>query len=1172
METATLKSFATRARTDLLKEVSARVAVVLAENSLARVESAGAVHDLEQAIARDGQEQLIDRVAYTWFNRIVALRFMDANGYTLSGVVSPSAGQSTGQPEVLAEAKAGVFDSAVVPVKIQETITALFNGTRQSQDRDGEAYGLLLEAYCRSWHKAMPFMFEREGDYTELLIPAALLAQDSVRDRAVKTLTEEVCRDVEVIGWLYQFYISERKAEVFEGFKKNTKAGAAEIPAATQLFTPHWIVRYLVENSLGRLWLLNNPQSRLGEQMEYYIGPVDEEPDFLRITTPEELKIIDPAVGSGHMLTYAFDLLHAIYTEKGYDPAEIPGLILEHNLYGTEIDLRAGALAAFALSMKAAARRKLFLKNPIQPNICVLQNVFFAPDELDYLWSLSKDCGFARGDADEFWNAFQHADTLGSLIQPKEHLLTRLKAATHGVEDGGDLLHSPTLHKAALAIKQTEYLSERYLVAIANPPYMGTGNTAPLLARFAAANYPASKSDLFAMFIERCGNLASEAGFVAMITMQSWMFLGSFEGLRGSLLRVRPIKTLAHLGSGAFDSIAGDVVATCAFVLGSARTAAGDGIFLRLTAGRSEEEKSNRLRLLAQSPGSGIDSFRVASADFRRIDGAPIAYWLSPGQLHALLNADKVGHHATLRKGLVTLNDGRFTRRWFEVGRNQFCSPDQFAAVGKSRKWYPLNKGGGSRRWYGFNEVVINWENHGKELKDFIVSRYGGGSYSKEIRSEDYYFQENVTWGAVSSGTPTFRYTPPGYIFSSGGSSLFMTSGLLSALAVLNSESVSSLLKQLTPTMNFVSGDVGRMPFVHLPELDRYVLQAIDIARDDWDSRELSWDFRMNPLVAPHSKVEDRLSQMVAGDDEATRQLLEVQNHIDDAVAARLGLDDTPDAARQPIALFSNVEYEFGAAKSDGERSLLKRKRLVSDLVSYAVGCMLGRYSLDEPGLILADQGSTLEGYRAKVPTPSFMPDQDNVIPIVDGDWFEDDIVARFRTFLRASFGEEHFEENLRFVTDSLGVKDVRDYFVKSFYDDHVKRYRKRPIYWLFRSPKGSFSALIYLHRYTPSTASTVLTGYLREFIGKLEANLEHQGRVAAGMGGASARDIAAAQKEADRIRKVLVELRDYEHDVLFPLAGQQIALDLDDGVLVNYQKLGAALKDIGLKKGGGDE
>ncbi|MBX3194871.1 MAG: BREX-1 system adenine-specific DNA-methyltransferase PglX [Microbacteriaceae bacterium] len=633
METAPLKSFATKARTDLIKEVGARVTVVLAENSLARVESAATVRALEEAIASDSREQVIDRVAYTWFNRIIALRFMDASGYTPSGVVSPEAGRTTGQPEVLAEAKAGTFDSTVVPAKTQETITALLNGTRPSPDAQGEAYGLLLEAYSRSWHKAMPFMFEREGDYTELLIPTALLAADSVRDRAVKTLTAEVCSEVEVIGWLYQFYISDRKDEVFDGFKKNRKAGAAEIPAATQLFTPHWIVRYLVENSLGRLWLLNNPSSRLAEQMDYYIKPVDEETDFLRIAKPEELKIIDPAVGSGHMLTYAFDLLYAIYTEKGYDPAEIPGLILQHNLYGTEIDPRAGALAAFALTMKAAAKRKLFLKNPVQPNIRVLENVHFDPAELDYLWSLTKGNGFARGDADEFWNAFEHADTFGSLIQPKEQLIAPLKAAIEGATGAVDLFN--TLPKAAEVIEHAEYLSRDYAVVVANPPYMGSKQMNALLSQFMKDEYPDTKSDLFAGFIERCTKLAGQRGAVAMITMQSWMFLSSYERLRASLLAKQRIASMLHLGARAFDSIGGEVVSATAFVLenlpseggGAARRRAGT--FIRLVDGMSEAEKISALTAALEAQTAGFGLHLASDADFAAIPGSPIVYWLS---------------------------------------------------------------------------------------------------------------------------------------------------------------------------------------------------------------------------------------------------------------------------------------------------------------------------------------------------------------------------------------------------------------------------------------------------------------------------------------------------------------------------------------------------------------
>ncbi|GAA1743392.1 hypothetical protein [Microcella frigidaquae] len=459
METAPLKSFATKARTDLMKEVSARLDVVLASGSNARAEQPGSVAALERAVVEAGRDAVVERVAYTWFNRIVALRFMDANGYTGVGVVSPEPGKATGQPQVLSDAKGGDFDSEVVSAKAQAAVTALLAPGAHGADPQGAAYGLLLEAYCRFWNKAMPFMFEREGDYTELLTPTGLLSADSVRGRAVAVLTEEVCADVEVIGWLYQFYISERKDEVFDGFKKNKKAGAAEIPAATQLFTPHWIVRYLVENTLGRLWLLNNPHSRLAEQMDYYIAPVDKETNFLKVSKPEELKVIDPAVGSGHMLTYAFDLLYAIYEEEGYTPSEIPGLILQHNLYGTEIDPRAGALAAFALTMKAAARRKLFLKSPFQPNICVLENVSFDPSELDYLWSLTKGANVSRADADEFWNAFEHADTLGSLIQSSEEFISLFAPMIQDAHTSSDLLLAESLDKAGTGPRPAEWWS-----------------------------------------------------------------------------------------------------------------------------------------------------------------------------------------------------------------------------------------------------------------------------------------------------------------------------------------------------------------------------------------------------------------------------------------------------------------------------------------------------------------------------------------------------------------------------------------------------------------------------------------------------------------------------------------------------------------------------------------
>jgi len=1149
METAPLKSFAVKARVELRATVGARIAVVLADNSLARVESADAVRILEAAIARDGIEQVIDRVAYTWFNRIIALRFMDANGFTASGVVSPEAGRTTGQPAILAEAKAGTFDSAVVSDATQAKITALLNGTRPSSDPQGEAYGLLLEAYCRAWHISMPFMFERAGDYTELLIPPALLADDSIRHLAVRTLTEEVCSEVEVIGWLYQFYISERKDEVFAGFKRNKKAGAAEIPAATQLFTPHWIVRYLVENSVGRLWMLNNPTSDLAGQMEYYIKPLDEETDFLKISTPEELKVIDPAVGSGHMLTYAFDLLYAIYKERGYDPVEIPGLILEHNLYGTEIDPRAGALAAFALTMKAAAKRKLFLKKPVQPNICVLENICFDSDELDYLWSLTSNTGISRAGADEFWNAFEHADTFGSLIRPQHDIGTLLAQALHTAEQDFDLIRRALISQAKTVVRQGQFVSQRYSAVVANPPYMGGGNMGRHLSDFANASYPKSAQDLCTMFIERGLTLTLTGGRVSMIMPHSWMFLVSFNDLRAEILTQSVIETLVHLGRGVF----GSDFASVAFTLAQNKPSTNSRGIYRKLYDRALAVQSNE-ELIARFQNRSEGTFAIRQNIFSVLPESPLIFSLGESKLELFKKFPALREQGKVAVGLQTSDNPRFLRYWYEVSHRTigFGLADRQEAQASRQKWFPYNKGGVPLMWWANQELIVNWEHDGRAIRS--------NKPRSVIRNPDFYFMRSISWSNVG-GTPAFREYPEGFIPDSAGTSFYPAdqTRAIGIMAFLNSRVMREILEAVAPTLHFDVGQVGSLPVPREVEISEDGEQLVLLAREAWRESERAWDFeglsfysaercgRVSEFLGLHSQRrairEARVQELELNNDRRALEML------------GLTISDLPDERAKGL----------GKTPSSNLADTV-------DLVSYAVGCMFGRYSLDEPGLILADQGSTLREYLAKVPNPAFLPDADNVIPIVDGDWFEDDIVAGFRKFLRVSFGEEHFEENLRFVSESLGVKDLRDYFVKSFYDDHVKRYKKRPIYWLFRSPKGSFTALVYLHRYTSSTVSTVLTGYLREFIGKLEANLDYQERVAAGVGDASARDRAAATKEADRIRKVLVELRDYEHDILFPLAGQNIELDLDDGVLVNYQKLGSALKDIGLKKSGSDE
>lgn len=1152
MDTAPLKSFATSARTELIREVGARITAVLAQGSPERVEQPRAVTALERAVAAggggdQGRAHVADKVAYTWFNRIIALRFMDANGYTGIGVVSPAADQ-VGQPEVLAAAKRGQVDGDVVKGANATIVPGLLNGTRKPRpgvDAQAEAYALLLADYCRYWNRAMPFMFEREGDYTELLIPANLLAEDSVLSRSVKVLTEDVCQDVEVIGWLYQFYISERKDEVFAGFKKNKKAGADQIPAATQLFTPHWIVRYLVENSLGRLWMLNHPQSRLVDQMDYYIAPVDEETDFLKITTPEALKVIDPACGSGHMLTYAFDLLYAIYEEEGYTPSQIPGLILTNNLYGTEIDQRAGALAAFALTMKAAAKRKLFLKNPVEPNVCVIEPISFSPEELDFLVTTSGD----KYAEEAFWNQFAEADTLGALIEPDPSLVAPLRRHIESLDNHGDLLLGDTLNWAARVVEQAEYLSQRYHIVVANPPYMGSSNMAGALEAFIQRHMADAKADLFATFIQRALTLVVRGGTVSMITKQNWLFRPAFSSLRNKLLAAHQLGQVLHFGPGAFDSLSGEVASTAAFVL-NLHESGRECWFARLVDGENEAAKESALR---EAIASSRGVFRRNLNDFLAIPGAPVCYWMSDAKLAALGSGPYLGDVLNPREGMATGNNARYLRFWWEVSASETnrSAESRQAAKSSGKRWFPYNKGGGPRRWYGHDEFVVDWYNDGAELQTTLHPS-GIRIWAHNFNLE-FIFKEAVSWSSITSRGLALRYYPPGFLFDATGLCAYPRAGrasMFAALALVNTRYGSEFADLLNPTHHFKAGDFARLPLpkVDAEQIERYASDAIEIASEDWLTQETAPGFTglsVAPDVGTMSSWVERCRSL---GEERTTTLLQIEQRIQREIGAALEEDDNGSSAieRSRITLFGNARYEHGTS-DDPEREA--RRDLVVDLVSFAIGCMFGRYSLDEPGLILADQGATLQDYRAKVPSPRFLPDADNVIPIVDGDWFEDDIVERFRQFLRAAFGEQHFEENLRFVTESLGVKNLRDYLVKSFYKDHIQRYKKRPIYWLFSSPKGSFNALIYMHRYTPSTVSTVLT-YLREYATKLESALQQAER----MGNA---------KEADRLRKVLVELNEYEHDTLYPKASENVVIDLNDGVKANYPKFGVALKKV---------
>ena len=1184
MDTKELKKFAQAARRQLRDQVSTKLEKVLKTDSAELREKEKAVQELRKQITETSKEAIIDRVAYTWFNRFCALRFMDVNRYTRMGIVSPSEGFT--QPEILAEAKQGHIDDSLDSLLDRQKVFDLLGGRIPSAEPQQEAYRLLLVAGCNYYHSIMPFLFEKIADYTELLMPDDLLSESSILTAVRSALTQESCQDVEVIGWLYQFYISEKKDEVFEGLKKNKKITPENIPAATQLFTPHWIVRYLVENSLGRLWLLNKPSSRLAETMDYYIKPEQSETGFLKITSPEEIKICDPACGSGHMLVYAFELLYLIYEEEGYDPSEIPKLILENNLYGIEIDGRAGALAAFALVMKAREKYKRFFSKPVQPNICVLQNVDFEEGELkSYMDEVGRDLFTVNLQTTLY--QFKEADNFGSLIRPLvEDVKSVISLLQEKKLDGNLFLYS-THQKVLSVLKQADFLSPKYHVVIANPPYMGGKGMNGRLKVLAQDQYPDSKSDLFAMFMERNLDLVISKGMIAMITMQSWMFLSSFEKLRDSILENATILSMAHLGARAFDSIGGEVVSTTAFVLGNSNLTDYKGSYLRLVDGNSEDEKKISIQKAIKTPDCAW-IFLASASDFIKIPGSPIAYWVTPSFFDIFRTGKKIDDIAPPRIGMMTTDNNRFLRYWFEIDIKKIgfnCSTIDEAMISDT-KWFPYNKGGNYRKWAGNSELVVNWYHGGQEIKDAGMTSF---------RGKEFYFKEGISWGDVSSSIFSCRFTSSGKMFDIKGTSCFPTTkDLPIIMSVLNSKVGSYILNFLNPTISFQSGDIRRVPIPYdktaLFLSPESIQSLINLGLSDWDLFETSWDFQQSPMINEQKEVdslESTSSHLQIVWQQMTIKMKQIEEENNSILIEAYGLQDelTPEVPLKEITLTCNPYYRYDSKKSEEELEALLLADTMKEFISYAVGCMFGRYSLDKPGLILANQGETVADYFQKVAGRTFeinkisgfkslehnqnsdqdgvtfLPDDDNVIPILDEGWFMDDVTERFREFLKVTFGDEHFEENLEFLEKAIG-KDIRKYFLNDFYNDHVKRYKKRPIYWLFSSPKGSFNALIYMHRYRSDTVSIVLNDYLREFRTKLSARKEHLEQVNISAS-ASPSEKTKALKDIEKLKKVIEELEDYEREVLYPLATQQIEIDLDDGVKVNYNKFGNALKKI---------
>ena len=1193
MNTSALESLATASRERLIEMSVAAIERKMADPLLSNADRARLIQAVDK-YAEAGGNRVLDAakvVAYSWFNRLTALRYMDAMGISGDyGVVTPAEGSGTGVPECVQRARGGDFDRHIGEDARARVAQLLFD------NRDLDAYVLLLCEYFTSWHRVMPGVFPEADDWTNLVPPTDLLsAGESVRADIVAAIgpDESGRMDVEVIGWLYQFYIAARKQEINESKDKIDKNTLAPV---TQLFTPHWVVRYLVENTLGMQWLRAHPDSALREQFEYLVPPAEgQEAQVLAIVNPEDFRVIDPACGSGHMLTYAFDVLWEMYVEAGYPTRRIARLILENNLHGADVDGRAAQLASFALTMKAVEHDARFLERIERESQRGIETLWRGPrivhvksvvlDELS-----PAEIAEASGDGvslgvSQLIEQLLDADTYGSLIRVPAGASALFREVARRIEAGerqqvlGGADSEEWLHAADMC----EILEDgRYTTLIANPPYLGRRKAKDPLKRFANKHYKRSSTDLCTMFIERAASLAQRRGAIGMITMHAWMFLDSYRELRPWMLSVMSIDSMVHLGARAFDSIGGEVVQTTAF---TATNATSDvdrvGVYLRLVDGRNEAEKDLVLRTVASEQKHDI-RFEVSPATFAVIPGRPIVYWASRQMLNAFEVGVPLGGVTPAKQGLATADNERFLRQWFEVSadRSYMRARDREDAQASGARWFPHNKGGEFRKWWGNQDYVINWQDDGRELWDFRPRSV--------IRNPDCYFRPCVSWARVSSGDPSFRLFDSSSTFNDKGAAVFLSSRqrTYEMLGYLNSSTTLKLESTIAPTVMFEVGQVKNLPWIEPESFDSAgVERLIDIYRADWDARETSWDFARPPyLRGGHSLLQDAFDDWYRRSCETAEeaQRLETENNRYWAEVYGLADEVEVDVPLSRVSLTYNPRFAFTPTKGAPERSedeyrWLHYQRSARELISWTIGVTMGRYSVDVPGLVLADQASSLDDFRARVPEARLQPDDDGIIPVTGGA-FDDDASRRVKAVLRVVFGAADLGDNIEFLTRCLAVKPgsstaefvppmipadpeqaLEDYMAKSFAADHQKEYSARPVYWPLESPKGTFRALVYLHRYTPDTVGQLLTKYAAPFVDRLKAESEAVGRERDAVKGndrKSDRERARIDKRRAEIDATIAEVQGYIDSVLQPLAQRRIHLDLDDGVRINRLKL----------------
>ncbi len=1098
---------------------------------------------LIEKIQADGFEQVMEEVAYTWFNRFTALRFMEVNNYLPSHtrVFTNEAGEF--KPQILADAIQLDLEGLDM-----DKVFAL-----KDANKTEELYKYLLITQCNALAVILPRMFQKIEHYTELLLPDYLLREGSVIEQMITSIPEKDWTDqVQIIGWLYQYYNSEPKDAVFAALKKNVKISKENIPAATQLFTPDWIVRYMVENSLGRLWLEGHPNNSLKSEWKYYLDEAEQETnaqkqlDVIRKEyaglNPEEIRCIDPCMGSGHILCYMFDVLVKIYEDYGYTAREAAENIVKHNLWGLDIDERAAQLSYFAVMMKARQYdRRFFNKKDDNGELCIPQPHVYAIEESNGITSApmhdmgiglsQEEYGKAVKEAMKLVEEMHDAKEYGSIIHvtPCDWGLLRRFAVPRWISEGqmrmdihGEIEASERLQTL---INVGEALSQKYHAVVTNPPYMGGSGMGATLSNYLKKNYPNSKSDLFAVFMERCGAFTSKIGFFAMITQNAWMFLASFEKLRSEIER-KTIINMSHLGARAFDEIAGEVVQTTAFVSSNQKVDDYVGTYVRLVDVSGETEKENLFL-------SKRERYYSRQEDFLKIPGHPVAYWASDNILKAFDEGQFIGDFTDVKIGMGTGKNDIFVREWWEVEKNKIdFSLKSIDQLDDSKgRYFPYNKGGEYRLWYGNLLEVLWFDAAGRKYMNSMSGHRENGGH-------DFYFRHGLTWTFISSSRFGVRSLPYGFLFDVAGSTLFVDDDKLDyVLGFLSSSVCNGILKLLNPTLNYQAGNVKSLPvlFGHKEEVDEIVKANIEISKSDWDSFETSWDFLTHPLINKStclSEAYDKWQKIVV---ERFRSLKSNEEHMNE-----LFIDTY------------NVADEISPVVQDGEVTVhnIDKQRDIRSLISYAVGCMFGRFSLDYNGVIYAGGEWDDNKYI------SFKPDKDGIIPICDDEYFADDIVGRFVKFIEVVYGKESLEDNLCFVSEALGGKGaprevIRNYFINDFYSDHLKVYQKRPIYWMFDSgKKNGFKCLVYIHRYQPDTIARIRTDYVHEQQSRYRtaiSDLEQR------QSNASASERVRLNKQLTTIRDQAEELRVYEEKI-HHLADQMMSINLDDGVKHNYE------------------